>query len=181
MAERPSALARVGLTSFQRWTPPSDPEVEQRLPEDFVAVRFYFRPSFPDTPANRELVQSVVGGIADHSPVVLLNAGLEIDDHSDVDPDSARAVRLLEGTSPAENLKIQALAIARARTFVGTYGGLSYLAPAYGVGSAAFATVPSSYNPTHLELALHAAAATGGWLAVLDRPAAALRPGLVST
>jgi hypothetical protein len=36
---------------------------------------------------------------------------------------------------------------------VGTYGGLSYLAPFYGVGSLAFYSRPDAFSVHHLELA----------------------------
>lgn len=35
--------------------------------------------------------------------------------------------------TPGTNLEIQTTVITRARAFVGTYGGLSYLSPLYGV------------------------------------------------
>ncbi|MEA2150691.1 MAG: hypothetical protein QOD69_2521, partial [Solirubrobacteraceae bacterium] len=39
------------------------------------------------------------------------------------------------------------------RAFVGTYGGLSYLAPHLGVPSLAFSSLPEHTHPFHLELA----------------------------
>lgn len=153
---------------FERWSPPKDPVTESKLPDDFVAVRFYFRPSFPDTPANRQLARRVIDRLADLTNVVLLNANLDIDDHLDLDAQDSRVIRLLDGTPERDNLLIQSVAIARARLFVGTYGGLAYLAPLYGRGSVAFATTHALYNPTHLEVATHAARKLGGWLTLLD-------------
>ena len=43
--------------------------------------------------------------------------------------------------------------ISKARAFVGTYGGLSYLAPLYGVTSLAFYSHRDRFNVQHLELA----------------------------
>ena len=40
--------------------------------------------------------------------------------------------------SPRTNLDVQSKVIARARAFVGTHGGLSYLPPLYGVKSLSF-------------------------------------------
>ena len=159
------ALERL---AFERWNIPADPVTEAKLPDDFVAVRFYFRPSFPDTPANRQLARRVVDRLCEVTNVVLLNANLDIDDHLDLDADHDRVVRLLEGTDERDNLRIQSAAIARAQLFVGTYGGLAYLAPLYGRGSVAFATTHALYNPTHFEIARRAAAQVGGWLTVLD-------------
>ena len=40
--------------------------------------------------------------------------------------------------TPRNNLDVQSRIIARSHCFVGTYGGLSYLAPFYGKPSIAF-------------------------------------------
>jgi hypothetical protein len=149
---------------------PEGGEWHSRLPEDdYVAVKFYFRPSFPDTPHNREVVSDIVAGLADQSPVVLLNTGLKIDDHVDLDPGvEDRVVRLLDGVPPELNLHVQALAISRANAFVGTYGGLSYLAPLYGLPSIACYSDPEHFLPSHLAVARRAAAAVGGSITALD-------------
>jgi hypothetical protein len=55
--------------------------------------------------------------------------------------------------TPRNNLEIQTKVISRARAFVGTYGGLSYLAPMYGVTSLAFFSHREKFSPQHLELA----------------------------
>src|SRR5206468_796420 len=39
--------------AYPPWPPPSDGAFVGDLPGEFTAVRFYFRESFPDTPANR--------------------------------------------------------------------------------------------------------------------------------
>ena len=121
------------------WRPP-DHEVVASLPEEYTAVRFYFRDSFPDTPANRELVRSVVARLAARRPVVLLNTGLVVDEHRDAEPPAGeRVLRPLAGIDPARNLAAQSAVIARASLFVGTYGGLAHLAPFYGVPTIGFA------------------------------------------
>ena len=55
--------------------------------------------------------------------------------------------------TPRNNLEVQTKVISRARAFVGTYGGLSYLAPLYGVTSLAFYSHREKFSPQHLELA----------------------------
>jgi hypothetical protein len=55
--------------------------------------------------------------------------------------------------TPRNNLDIQTKVISRARAFVGTYGGLSYLAPLYGVTSLAFYSQRDRFNVQHLEVA----------------------------
>ena len=82
------------------WRPP-DHEVAASLPEEYTAVRFYFRDSFPDTPENRELVHSVVARLAARRPVVLLNTGVVVDEHRDAEPPAGeRVLRPLAGIDP---------------------------------------------------------------------------------
>ena len=54
--------------------------------------------------------------------------------------------------TPRTNLDVQSKVLARARAFVGTHGGLSYLAPLYGVKSLSFYSDPGAFSPHHLEL-----------------------------
>jgi hypothetical protein len=140
------------------------------LPDDFAAVRFYYRDSFPDTPANRELVREVIGRLADRGPVVLLNTGVVVDEHDDAEPgDDPRVLRPLAGVAPERNLAAQSAVVARARVFTGTYGGLAHLAPFYGVPTVGFASAPGENNPVHLALARRTADVYGTPLAVVDR------------
>jgi hypothetical protein len=152
------------------WPRPDDAELPGLLPDDFAAVRFYFRPSFPDTEANRVLVRDVVERLAARRPVVLLNTGVVVDDHADAEPDDdPRVVRPLAGIEAARNLAAQSAVLARARLFVGTYGGLAHLAPFYGVPTIAFASEPAEINPVHLAVARRTAARYEAALAVVDR------------
>jgi|SRR5581483_445264 len=133
------------------WRPPEAPA---DLPADFTAVRFYFRDSFPDTPPNRELVHRVVARLAARRPVVLLNTGVVVDEHLDAEPPADdRVLRPLAGIDPARNLAAQSAVVARARLFVGTYGGLAHLAPFYGVPTIGFASDTREINPVHLTVA----------------------------
>jgi len=153
------------------WRRPEDAELPDSLPEDFTAVRFYFRDSFPDIPANRALVEDTIELLASRRAVVLLNTGVVVDDHLDADPASnPRALRPLVGVAPERNLVAQSAVIARAKLFVGTYGGLAHLAPFYGVPTIGFASDPAEINPVHLTLARRTAAAYETFLAVVDAP-----------
>ncbi len=58
------------------------------------------------------------------------------------------------------NLAVQTAVIARARAFVGTYGGYSYLAPFCGVPSLAFYSEPT-FKVHHLQVAQHVFATAG--------------------
>jgi hypothetical protein len=152
------------------WRQPDGDGLVDVLPEEFTAVRFYFRESFPDTPANRELVHDVVERLAARRPVVLLNTGLAVDEHVDAEPSgNPRVLRPLGGVPPERNLAAQSAVVSRARLFVGTYGGLAHLAPFYTVPTIGFASDPVEINPVHLALARRTAAAYGTPLAVVDR------------
>jgi hypothetical protein len=84
----------------------------------------------------------------------MLNTGMRLDDHWDYDLfDSERLFRLDTVIKAANNLDIQTVAISRARAFVGTYGGLSYLPPFLNVPSLCFYSKPDQFNQCHLELA----------------------------
>lgn len=161
---RDASLASVTrYARFRRLDPPPlDPGIPD-LPPDYVAVRFYFNDCFPDTPDNREFVSSTLASLAEQQHVVVLHAGTGLDDHTDAlgfnyhgrvhVVDAARSVR--------SNLAVQSAIIARARAFVGTYGGFSYLAPLYGVDTVAFHST-QDYHRAHLQLAQHAASSVGG-------------------
>jgi hypothetical protein len=154
------------------WT---TPELDIELPDEFTAVRFYFRPSFPDAPANRELVREVVGRLAERRPVVLLNTGLVVDDHLDAEPaEGPNVSRPLAGVAAARNLGVQSAVVARSSLFVGTYGGLAHLAPFYRVPTVGFASDPTEINPVHLTLARRTAERYDAPLAVVDADAFAL-------
>ena len=68
------------------------------------------------------------------------------------------------------------------RTFVGTYGGLSYLAPFFGVPSIAFHSDDRDLKSAHLEAIRAACAAIGGRFIELHVDDADLlgAPGIVS-
>jgi hypothetical protein len=125
-----------------------------RLPDDYVAVRFYFNDVFPDTDSNRRFVGELLNGLAETTDVVLLNPATELDDHRDV-PVAARGRihSIAHLMSPRSNLEIQSAVVARARAFVGTHGGLSYLAPLLGVKSLSFYSEMRPFTVRHLEVA----------------------------
>ena len=150
-----AGYARVAeFTKYSLLRPPVS-ERPSDLPSDYVAVRFYFSRSFPDTADNRAFAQTVVAALAERSPVVLLTAGLRVDDHSDWAPAGGRGVTIARVPSVERNLAVQSAIISGARAFVGTYGGFSYLAPLYGVPAIAF-YVQRGFDPEHLYAATRA-------------------------
>lgn len=101
------------------------------LPEMFVAVKFYFRGTFPHTQPCLDLARHTVNRLLKEGPVVLLNTGLHADEHVDLTfKPQANLFQLRDLTTvTAENsLLLQSGVIARAQGFVGTYGGLAQLA-----------------------------------------------------
>jgi hypothetical protein len=125
-----------------------------RLPDDYVAVRFYFNDAFPETDANRRFVAELVNALAETTDVVVLNPSMQIDDHADVKiAPRGRVHSIAHLMTPRTNLDVQSQVIARARAFLGTHGGLSYLPPLYGVKSLSFYSAPGSFSMQHLEVA----------------------------
>jgi hypothetical protein len=142
------------FASFERLPALDTSELAGELPRDYTAVRFYFNESFPDTEENKLFVIRLLQTLTEAGDVVLLNPDLHIDDHWEMaigrNPRIHSVDRLM---TPRNNLEIQTKVISRARAFVGTYGGLSYLAPMYGVTSLAFFSHREKFSPQHLELA----------------------------
>jgi len=126
------------------------------LPARYVAARFYFSNCFPDTPDNRAFVGRVIGTLAEHHDVVMLNPGFRPDDHVDFSAALHPRVHTFDMSGHAgENLAWQTAMIAGAQAFVGTYGGFAYLAPFCGVRSIAFYSA-RNYFTYHLTLAQRA-------------------------
>jgi hypothetical protein len=122
------------------------------LPQEYVAVRFYFSQCFPDTAANRAVVAEVVRGIAQRVPVVVLNMPFAVDDHVDAASHGPGIHTVAAPLTPETNLAVQTAVIRGARAFVGTYGGFSYLAPLCGVPSVTLYSEETFFEQ-HLEFA----------------------------
>jgi hypothetical protein len=148
----------AGLATIDRFTryrqlEPLADSVLDALPSEYVAARFYFSDCFPDTAENRAFARLVVSTLAERTAVVLLNPGIRVDDHSDLEaPAGNRVFSIATGLAPERNLAVQSAVISRARAFVGTYGGYSYLAPFYDVPALAFYS-ERTFKPHHLHLA----------------------------
>ena len=163
------------------WRRPDGDGVVEALPEDFAAVRFYFRESFPDTAENRRLVSDVIERLVARRPVVLLDTGVVVDEHVDVEAsDDPRLHRPLAGVAAGENLLAQSAVLSRAAVFAGTYGGIAHLAPFYGVPTIGFTCNPAENNPVHIAVARRTAAVYESPLAIVDGPAFELLDALAS-
>jgi hypothetical protein len=142
------------FTSFERLPAIDASDVTRDLPRDYTAVRFYFNESFPDNEENKVFVTRLISALIECGDVVLLNPDLHIDDHWEMQIARHPRIHSVDHLmTPRNNLEVQTKVISRARAFVGTYGGLSYLAPFYGVPALAFYSHRDKFSPRHLELA----------------------------
>lgn len=152
------------------------PEANIDLPDRFVAVRFYTSTAFPDVPGNSALVGEIVRTLAERAPIVDLDTGLRRDDHEGLVVSRPYARLSDAGVAAARNLAVQTAVLDRAEAFVGTYGGLSYLAPLLGVPSLALYTNPRGFFHHHLAVADRLFAASGwGAFAALNIGSAPIR------
>jgi len=103
------------------------------LPEAFVAVKFYSGTALPGGAETRDLLRTLAARAAEAHPLVLLDTGLAVDDHDDVTfAGLPNVISAREWMQPSNNLGVQSALIARARYFLGTCGGLAWLAPFFG-------------------------------------------------
>jgi hypothetical protein len=146
-------------TKYQQLQPPSIPF---DLPQSFSAVKFYFNDCFRNTAATRGFVERTIRELQREGPVISLSTGLAIDDHAPCEAELAAVQGIRDLLLPQTNLLVQSAVVARARRFVGTYGGFAYLAPFYGVPTESYYTDPGAFSMRHLDLARHALEHTPG-------------------
>lgn len=173
---RPYLLGRAPLrhiqthTHFAALVAPDVDDLLTGLPNDFVATKFYFSESFPDTAANRAFISRLVSDLARNSNVVVLDTGLQFDDHSDWS--SVPTERIFSAASmmtPRDNLAVQTAVVSRARAFLGTYGGFCLLPPLCGTNAVAFYSNRLGFHTHHLDVSQPMLRdAGGGSLALVD-------------
>ena len=140
-------------------------------PGSYVAVKFYFNASFPDTDQTRAFARRVVRDLAAQGPVVVLPTAGAVDDHEDADLRD-EGVITPPAAAAATNLAAQSAIVAGARAFVGTYGGFSYLAPFHGVPATAYYLHEDRFSARHLAMARAALGSLGSGDLLQVRPAA---------
>jgi hypothetical protein len=127
------------------------------LPQDYVAVKFYFSKAFPKTAENRDFIARTLGSLTAAENVVLLNTGLSLDDHAELAPKARKRLFSVDQALKTENnLRVQSQVIGGAKAFYGTYGGFSYLAPFMNVPSTSFFSAENTLHLSHLEVAYRA-------------------------
>jgi len=161
---------------FEPIEPPRDAQNGLDLPDRFVAVRFYANSPLPGTPETVRAIDGLMAGLAERFPLVVLSHSLGVDPHSDITlPAGAHVISIADRMEAHTNLAVQTAVIARATAFVGTYGGLSYLAPHVGTPAFAFYSLPAKMNPVYLRLARRAAAELDETYVALDVANTSLR------
>jgi hypothetical protein len=125
------------------------------LPAEYVAMKFYTGPAVPDTDHNRDALRAIVRHTAARVPVVMLDTAWSVDEHRDYAFEDVPGVTTLRPSlDPATNLGLQAQVISGARQFVGTCGGLAWLAPLMGIETVAVYE-DDRYLTAHLYAAKH--------------------------
>ena len=132
----------------------TEPVVPYELPQrPYTAVKFYFNDCFPATEENRAFVRQTLQQLVARGPVVSLATGLNIDDHGGGDAQALGVRPLRSPVETRDNLALQTAIVLGASSFVGTYGGFSYLAPFLGVRSTAYYSDARGYSERHLLMA----------------------------
>ena len=151
-----ASIEQIVRYTIPRRLPPPAVAIPQ-LPESFVAMSFAFGRTFEETAANRAWLDARISALAGSRDVVWLGSGLEGGD-AGTDPYGPpglpRVHRIDRLLTPEHFVAQQAAIVARANTFIGSYGGLSYVAPFYGVRSVAFYSA-RDFFPHHRRVAEH--------------------------
>lgn len=104
------------------------------LPERFIAMKFYSGRAIPLSEPHVRQLRELVEHLAQQCPIVALDTGIAIDEHEDfLFKGVPHVMNLRPWLTPQNNLGLQTAVIARASLFVGTCGGLAWLAPFLGV------------------------------------------------
>lgn len=133
------------------------------LPESFIAMRWYARPTWPMREDMVDWTKDVVRVIAQTMPVVILQTGAYLDDHLDFPPPEGEHITVIRSPQWRENLSIQSAVLKRANGFVGTWGGVAQLAVRLGLPVAAFYDQFQGASYAHKQLA--------AWLAMQQKTA----------
>jgi len=134
------------------------PEIDPALlPPEYVAVKFYAARSLPDTPEMRTLLRSIVQGVSQRMPVVLLDTGLVLeDDHADYTlTGGGGVISARSWMTPQNNLGVQTQIVAGAKAFIGTCGSIAWMAPRFGVDTSALYVDPKWLH-AHVAVAMRA-------------------------
>lgn len=127
-------LVSTDTSGFVRWPRPRRGPLRGILPKRYVAVRFYKSGMMDDA----EFAAAATEFLAERANVVLLNPGVSPDPRHPDFESGAEVVRLDAHLTLKTNLAVQSIAMAHADAVVGTFGGLAFVPPHYGVPSVCF-------------------------------------------
>ena len=127
-------------------------------------MRFEHSPSFPETDANRELLERATTRLAEHVDVALF--GLP-QGEADFGAECAHPIHALARPTAGEALEVETAAIASARGVVAPFGLATHLAVSYGVPAVALYSDHGQIDQNQLDVALRAARETGGSLTLV--------------
>jgi hypothetical protein len=156
-------LDRYTLQPVKYPAPAMSPELRRQLPERYVAMRWYARPTWPYQEALNLWTRTFIEKVASQMPVVILDS-FHADDHADIHLGNINnTIRLSEITdqTPTDNLLIQSAVIARAKAYVGTYGGMAQGAMRWGVPTVALYAEFGQTAQAHLTLTQSLSLKTG--------------------
>lgn len=132
------------------------------LPPRYIAVKFEYSAYFMESDATLGFVETLTRQLSRRVPVVVLNTGFNYDNYRDgAVPDLPGVHRLPVPDGPRHHLDSQTRALARATALVGTYGGVSYLAPFCGIDAFTVFADPVGFFATHLNVMRGLATAYG--------------------
>jgi hypothetical protein len=153
----------------------SAPAYAAGLPAEFIAAKIYGGPALSAAGATREAVRRIVAHAASVAPVVLLETEIGVDEHRDFDLlDLPNVTTARAFMTPRTNLGVQLDLLARSRYFLGSCGGLAWVAPFLGVPTVALydddrLLAPHLYVARQAGAAAQAAPFTAFDVRVLDR------------
>jgi len=132
------------------------PPTPAGLPQEYAVVSLWTGPELPDAPDNCRVLGALAARLAARMPVVALGAPRPTRERRDVPIDEAMNPKpWWPRLEPRARLTEQISIIAGATLFLGTCGGLAWLAPLLGVATVAIHGEPRRLGP-HLYAARHA-------------------------
>jgi hypothetical protein len=149
----------LAWSRFQIFEKEDVEDLRGKLPDDYVAVKFWFGGQFPENESNKAFVRNIIRTLAATNKVVLLNTGLDVERHqgfdkwfNDLEVSESNVFSIRPYLTLENNLRVQTAVIARSKAFVGTYGGFAYIAPFAGVPAVTFFSREEGFVYEHMDL-----------------------------
>ncbi len=135
--------------SFKQFDAPKHPILDS-LPKEYLAVKFYSRPSFVADETTKHFVDRFTRQLADKTPVVFMNTHVAADDHGEFElPDHPNVFSIHDKLNPSDNLAAQSAIVAGSMQTYCTYGGFAYLPLLFGVPTVSLYTVDKHFMKIH--------------------------------